>query len=326
MAINPQAPQSETAGPSDDAQAERRRAEAARARAEALGETLPGLLIAAERVAATVAQGLHGRRRTGTGETFWQYRPFEAHDPASAVDWRRSARSDSLYVRETEWEAAQSVWLWADPSPSMRYRSKPTLPDKRERAQILLLSTAALLLRAGERVALLGAEDRPAMGRHALERLVERLLAAEARDGDGADLPAAERLPRHAHVLLFGDFLSEPEAVERRVAQFAALGVGGALVQVLDPAEESLPFTGRTRFLGLEAEGEMTVGRAEALRPAYAERLADHREALRGIARAAGWTFFLHHTDRPAEEALLTLYMALAQERPRQSGAAAAFG
>lgn len=300
-----------------------------RARAEHLGESLPGLLIAAERVAATVAQGLHGRRRTGTGETFWQYRPFEAHDPASAVDWRRSARSDSLFVRETEWEAAQSVWLWADPSPSMNYRSRPGLPPKTDRARLLLLATAALLLRAGERVALLGAADRPAIGRSALARLVDRLLAgptlgvpaepaAAAGDETAADagVPPAERLPRHAQALLFGDFLTPPELVERRLSEFAELGVGGALVQVMDPAEESLPFSGRTRFLGLESEGEMTVGRAESLRPAYAERLAAHRDALRGMARAAGWTFFLHHTDRPAEEALLTLYMALAQDAP----------
>ena len=47
-------------------------------RAEALGARLPPLLVAAERVAATVAQGVHGRRRVGQGDSFWQFRRFVA--------------------------------------------------------------------------------------------------------------------------------------------------------------------------------------------------------------------------------------------------------
>lgn len=260
------------------------------------------------------------------GETFWQYRHFEAHDAASAVDWRRSARSDGLFVRETEWEAAQSVWLWADSSPSMDYRSKPRLPMKRDRAELLLLASAALLLRGGERVALMGVGDRPAMGRSALERLTAHLLhppanVAAAQSARG--LPADERLPRHAQALLFGDFLSPVAEIEAHVANLAMRHVRGVLVQVMDPAEEALPFAGRTKFLGLESEGELTVGRAESLRPRYVARLNAHRAALRDLARAAGWHLIVHHTDQPAEQALMTLYMALAHEAPPGSDFAA---
>lgn len=296
--------------------------ETIRARAESLGESLPELLIEAERVAATVAQGIHGRRRVGMGETFWQYRPFEAHDAAASVDWRRSARSDALYVRETEWEAAQSVWLWADGSASMDYASDRRLPRKTDRARLLLLASAALLLRGGERVALMGAGERPAMGRAALQRLSDRLLTgpSAAAAGEDAGLPPSERLPRGAQALLFGDFLAPVEAVEERLGAFAAQQVRGALLQIMDPAEEALPFTGRTRFLGMESEGELTVGRAEALRARYVERLTAHRDALGDAARAAGWRLLVHHTDQPPEQALLTLYMALAHDSPHASG------
>ena len=87
-------------------------------RAELLSANLPPLLIRAERVAATVSQGVHGRRRVGQGETFWQYRRYEAGDPIQKIDWRRSAKSEPVYIRENEWEAAQSVWLWSDGSPA----------------------------------------------------------------------------------------------------------------------------------------------------------------------------------------------------------------
>jgi uncharacterized protein (DUF58 family) len=283
-----------------------------RQHAEEAAAALPPLLVAAERVAATVAQGVHGRRRVGTGETFWQFRQYVPGDPASRVDWRESAKSQRLYVRETEWEAAQSVFLWRDGSASMDYASTPGLPTKRQRADLLTLALAVLLTRGGERVALLGAGLPPARGRAVLDRLA--LLVA--RDGPGESLPAFEPLPRHAHVVLMGDLLAPLPETQGLVARFAAGFAKGHLLQILDPAEETLPFAGRVRFEGLEREDPLLISRVETVREAYADRLARHREGLAAIARGAAWSFGTHRTDRPPHLALLALYAALA---PRQS-------
>jgi uncharacterized protein (DUF58 family) len=77
--------------------------------ARSLAESMPRLILEARRIAATVIHGLHGRRRAGPGENFWQYRHFLSGEPARRVDWRRSARDDQLYVREQEWEAAHTL-------------------------------------------------------------------------------------------------------------------------------------------------------------------------------------------------------------------------
>ena len=133
-------------------------AESLRDRAEQAAAVLPPLLVAAERVATTVAQGVHGRRRVGQGETFWQFRQYEQGDAAARIDWRESAKSQRLYVRETEWEAAQSVWLWRDASTSMEYSSAEylggTWPTKRDRGELMLVALASLLVRGGERLTL----------------------------------------------------------------------------------------------------------------------------------------------------------------------------
>ncbi|MFQ5973493.1 MAG: DUF58 domain-containing protein [Alphaproteobacteria bacterium] len=292
--------------------AERWRAADRRHRAEALSATLPPLLVAAERVAATVAQGVHGRRRVGQGETFWQFRRFEPGDSPRSVDWRRSATGDHLYVRETEWEAAQSVWLWRDTSPSMHYRSGPGLATKYERADLLTLALMSLLVRGGERVALLGQPERPASGTAALNRIAEAMeRASEAPTTPAEAVPPYVPLPRYGTVVLFGDFMTSPNEVDRSVRTFAARGVRGHLLQVLDPAEAHMPFGGRSRFHGLESEGELLVGRAESLRDDYLDRLTAHQQRLRSLTRRTGWTFAVHHTDRPPQLALLALYMAL---------------
>ncbi len=276
--------------------------------AERLGERLPALLVHAERVAMTVAHGLHGRRRPGHGETFWQYRAFNDADSYRAVDWRRSARSDELFVRETEWEAAQTVWLWRDPSPSMDFASSKDLPTKRARADLISTALAALLLRGGERVGLFGGGGKPGLGRAALRRIASDLLL-ETRTGDS--LPAESAPPLRSHMVLIGDMLERPAALQRRVAAYAQRGVRGVICQTLDPAEESLPYRGRVRFSGMEGEGETLLDRVDGLRGAYHGALRTHRDALREICRRTGWTYLLHHTDKPAEHALLLLYEIL---------------
>jgi len=283
-----------------------------RERAEQLAATLPPLLAAADRVAMTLVQGGHGRRRVGTGETFWQFRQYQPGDPAHSVDWRRSARSDQLFVREHEWEAAQSVWLWRDGSPSMVYHSGKDVPSKRERADLLLLALASLLVRGGEHVALFGADRTATGGRATLNRLAAHLTGIGARLPE-TSLPPMQRLPRFCHLVLFGDFLSPLGEVADTLRRYAAQGVQGHLVQVLDPAEEDLPFHGRTEFDGLEDDGRYLASRVESLRSAYHDRMAARREALQGMARRIGWTATFHRTDRSPQAALLSIYGALAE-------------
>ena len=281
--------------------------------AEELAAQLPPLLVEAERVAATVSQGVHGRRRVGQGETFWQFRQYEPGEPASRIDWRESARSERLYVRETEWEAAESVWLWRDTSPSMDYASRAEVPPKRRRADLVTLALAALLIRGGERLTLLGSGLAPATGGAVLNRLA---LLVERGEAPGTSLPGLETLPRYAQIVLVGDLLSPLEETDRLVRAFAAMGVKGHLLQVLDPAEETLPFEGRVRFEGFEDEDALLLSRVETVRDQYRARLRSHQDGLRALARMLGWSFATHRTDRPPHRALLALYGALA--RPKQ--------
>jgi len=298
-----------------------------RDRAEQSAAALPPLLVAAERVAVTVAQGVHGRRRVGQGETFWQFRQYQPGDPASRVDWRKSAKSQRLYVRETEWEAAQSVWLWRDASSSMDYTSAGYVagaqwPTKRDRAELILVALASLLVRGGERLTLLGSAVAPMTGRVALTRLVQ-LIERAPSEGSVAlasathGLPVFEPLPRAGQLVLIGDFLAPLDRINACVAQFAGAGLTGHLLHIADPAEEELPFSGRIRFAGVEEKDEIVISRVETVREDYALRFRRHREGLAELARAVGWTLGYHRTDHPPHLALLALHAALAADRRR---------
>ena len=276
-------------------------------RAEGLGARLPPLLVQAQRVAATVTPGAHGRRRVGQGDSFWQYRPFLHGDGQSRIDWRASGKSDRHFVRETEWEAAQSVFLWRDASASMDWRSGTAVPLKRERADLLLLALSALLLRGGERVRLLGGRPILRGGSAALEGIAEALQ--EVPPGNG--VPPVLPIPRHARVVLIGDFLADIADIRAAVGALAAIPCSGHLLQVLDPAEALLPYTGRIRFRGLEQEADHLVPRVEGIQAGYAAALEQQQRSLAALCAAAGWSLGLHRTDHPPEAALLGLYTAL---------------
>ena len=298
-------------------------ADRAKAESAAIAGRLPPLLIAAERIAATVTQGVHGRRRVGSGDVFWQHRPYYPGDELRRLDWRQSAKSDKIYLRQMEWSAAQTVYLWCDLSPSMDYASQRDLPTKAERAMVLLLALSHVLARAGERVALIGDPEPPISGRAVAERLADRLQhrtqvaqsKAENNKESESSLPPAVLLPAHAHAVLIGDFLSPVAEFRALIERFAARDVRGHVLQVLDPAEVAMPFLGRVRFRGLEREGELLMSRVESIREAYLAKLDSHREELRALARHAGWSFSTHVTDAAGAPALLALYQWLAADR-----------
>ena len=278
--------------------------------AHGLADRLPDILIEARRIAQTVAHGIHGRRRAGPGETFWQFRQFQSSDTMRQIDWRRSASSDHLYVREREWEAAHTIWLWPDLSPSMNFRSHLASTTKRDRAILLMLASAELLVRGGERVAMLGLTQ-PTASRKATSRIAEAILAHETAAALAATQPPKVHLARFSGAILFSDFLDPVARTREHVEALAADGAVGHLIEIVDPAEETLPSEGRTEFLSPTGSERWVADRAQSLRTRYRERLEAHRAELIELTKRLGWSFLVHHTDRPPAEPLLTLVMRL---------------
>jgi len=279
-------------------------------RAHQLSEQMPEILVDAKRVAHTVAHGIHGRRRRGPGETFWQFRHYEDSDTAGQIDWRRSASSDALYVREREWEAAHTVWLWPDLSPSMDFQSHLSDVTKFDRTLVLTFALAELLVQGGERVGIAG-HMLPTSSRMAVGRLADTIVQLIAQSREGLSLPPLVRLNPHAEFVSIGDFLDPQEKLSECFETIASQGIRGHLVQIFDPAEETLPYTGRTLFESREGKLSLLTGRAENLREGYIEKLRNHRIALDQLAKRMEWSYLIHHTDRPAGEALLALHTKL---------------
>jgi len=270
--------------------------------ADGLSAGLPPLMVEADHLAASVSLGVHGRRRAGMGESFWQFRRYASPDSSSAIDWRQSAKSQHIFVREREWEAAQTVWFWRDASANMSFKSGGV--SKRARADLLLLALASLLVRGGERVGFTGMEGSPAASRLALTR-IGRAMFASSQDA----LPPQVPFARGNQLVWFSDFLDEDvfEAMKR----LSHRGVEGHLVRIVDPAEEDFPYSGRTRFESPRGESEEIFGRAERVRTPYRARFIAHGERLAQAAARLGWTCTVHRTDHAPQASLIALHASI---------------
>ncbi len=279
-----------------------------RAQAEILSAPLPPLLAQADNLANTVLWGDHGRRRAGIGDTFWQFRAAQQGDDARMIDWRRSARSNTQFVQDKEWQIAQTVQLWVDRGASMQFASSKDTHTKIERAKLLTLALSILLLRAGERVGLTGL-DLPARGGIGQINHMADVLAKSV-DADYAT-PDHGGLVSHSRAVFMSDCLGNFDEISKALTKAADRGVKGMLLQILDPAEEQFPFSGRTRFQSMGGSIEHETLHAGELKDRYIDRLAARRDQLETLTRATGWQFSSHHTGNPAIASLLWLYSGL---------------
>src|SRR5258705_11262040 len=243
------------------------------------------LSLCARRIAANVIPGLHGRRRAGAGESFWQFRRLVSGEPAQNVDWRRSARDDHLYVREQEWEAAHTVWLWPDRSPSMAFASRQSRDSKLERGLIVTFALAELLVAGGERVGIPGLMN-PTASSGVIDKMAQAMLHDDA---DRPSLPPSFVPSALAEIVVLSDFWSPMPEIRNMLAGLSASGAHGTMIQIVDPAEETFPYAGRIEFVEPEGGSGITAGRAESWASAYVARLPLHRDQIRAQTHRLGW-------------------------------------
>jgi len=260
---------------------------ALRAEAEALAKSLPRLS-AQTRASEAVHLGSAGRKRAGAGEDFWEYRRYAQEDDIARIDWRRSARGDTLFVRETELETARSFYMYADAHAGFNWAGDKTRATKADRARIIMMALANLLSREGERVGVLGSGQGAAFGKRALERLYRQIATPER------NLLIA---PKHSGtVIIASDFYDTRDTWQARLAPIAAKCRDGILLAVADPVEIDFPFKGRTRFTRTGSTFQRILGRAETLRDEYARKLEENRTGMAALAANLGWRFITHDT------------------------------
>lgn len=283
-----------------------------RRKAEEISSSLPALMMQAEKIAASATHGEHAQRKSGTGEKFWQYRPYHTGDRPQDIDWRQSGKTDHVFIKQREWQTTQRTYFWCASGKGMQFSSSKKIPTKQETAQVLTLALALLMTRAEEQIGIFGD---PKTGRS--EQTIEKIARILHEDfyGSNAPLPQTEIFipPAHSALVMAGDFLTPFPAIESGFSTLAGILKNAMVIQILDPSEISLDFSGRVRFEGLQKSDQETIDSVSDIRAAYQQRMADHIEGIKNLCRTNGWFYILHRTDHDVSETLRNIWESLAQ-------------
>lgn len=281
-----------------------------RGQAQQASESLPALRAAAEKAVASVLHGEHGQSKPGSGEKFWQYREYVQGDRPQDIDWKQTAKTESVFIKQKEWQTTQSVIFWCCQNGSMHFQSSAKYKSKSDHARILTLALALLMTKAGEQVGTFGGR-KVGRSQNALEDL-EIKLTQDIR----STAPLADynfyNLPQHATFIQIGDFLEPLEDIEKNFKQFSGQSSGGLVIQVLDPAEINLPYNGRVLFQDMGGTAQkQQIDNVASIRASYKKRIEEHNEALHQICKQQGWHYYLHRTDKDIADSLANIWSLL---------------
>ncbi len=282
-----------------------------RADAEQLAGHLPALLLKAEQIAATINVGQHGRRRVGTGEDFWQFKSYSTGDERSQIDWRQSAKRGEMFIRQKELESSENAWFWVSESPTMQFKTEASNFSKLEYAKLITLALCVLLNKADENVGILGKMEKAAHGSAHLETLTDALLADDITDTQEA-LKASSASAK-SKIILFSDFLQPIDELQMQISQMAANKSKGAFIHIADPAEVTLPYTGRVSFLNMQGEPAVDFKRVENIKEDYLEAFKAHQNALIALAKKFDWRYKFLTTEQSPASALGNVFHILTE-------------
>ena len=277
-----------------------------RQKSEEISAQVEELVLKAERIADQVVHGAHARKKSGSGEAFWQFREYTQDDDVRHIDWRQSAKTDRIFIKQKEEENAQKALFWSCGAESMAYASDDEAMEKGEAARILSLVLGLLAVRGGDQVGDFES-GKTGHSQAAVTRLAHDLL----RDNDTALPNVTSALPRHAHVFLCGDFLAPLEKIAERFERIGARTRQGIVVQILDPAEIEFPFSGRIEFREHDADETIQIDHAASVREAYLSRFEAHCERVRTLCEKLGWSYILHRTDEDLVQTVRSIVGAL---------------
>lgn len=280
--------------------------------AEEAASDLPALMARAEKAVANMLHGEHAQRKPGIGERFWQYREYAPGDRPQDIDWRQSAKGDRVYIKQKEWQTTQTAVFWCAGGAGMDFTSGRRFASKAVEARTLTLALAILMTRAGEQVGLYGG-GRSGRTELSLQRIGEALVSENGFKDDLPD-PAAARLPLHCTLVQIGDFLSPLEDIEATFKKLSARSSSGLVIQVLDPAEIELPYSGRVLFETPGGSMREPVNHVESIREQYKARIEFHINGLRSLCRQQQWHYVLHRTDRDVAETLAEVWASMSHD------------
>jgi uncharacterized protein (DUF58 family) len=254
--------------------------------------------------------GMHKSPFFGHSVEFVQHRDYSLGDDLRHLDWKVWSKTDKFYIKQYEAETNLRSQLVVDVSNSMHYGGGPL--NKYNYACTVGACLAYLLLRQQDSVGLISFDDdvRQVVPSRSTQNHLDALLKAMdvSRPRDKTDIEkilrrVAENTPGRSMIILISDLFVDREALFRGLEMLRHGRHDILLFHVMDEDELVFPFTGTTRFEGLE-ELDQILCEPRALRDSYLEVVQEYLTEVRRGCAARAIDYQLVHTREYLDAAL----------------------
>lgn len=251
--------------------------------AHQLANTVDDVMVYASQISQSILHGPYGRKKAGIGEKFWSFKNFQDGDNPRSIDWRQSAKSDDLYIREKEWDVIQKIRFDYYPHDRLSFKDKKQNITKHECSLILMAALSLLLTNQG---CLVSTND-PAIsfGRspHHIAQIVDHYMSNQTDNNSTI-------LQKNIIPVLIDDFMMPIEQIAERYQSYRFSGTG-VMVQILYSEDNSFDFEGRIVFEDFNGHNDQEISKAETIKSAYKKRFDAHQRSLTAFAKQNGLSF-----------------------------------
>ncbi len=254
--------------------------------------------------------GMHRSPYFGQSVEFLQHREYVPGDDLRHVDWKVWAKQDRYYVKQFEEDTNMRCTMLVDVSGSMRYGSGPL--TKYEYSCTIAASLAYLLLRQQDAVGCVAFDEsiRTAVPlrskRNHIHSIVRALAIGDPKDKTNVEQVlrgVAESYPRRGMMVLVSDLLADTDGLMAGLKLLRQQGHDVMVFHVMDDDELDFPFSGPTRFEGLEMSDYLNCN-PRALRRGYLDSLGRFLEDIRRRCAQHAVDYDLIRTSQPLDAAL----------------------
>ncbi len=271
--------------------------------------TLPALMMTAEEISESVIHGMHSQGKSGAGEKFWQFKEYQGTDRPQDIDWRQSAKSDTIFTKQKEWQTSQKTYIWCASGSSMDFKSSNKIYRKQACAQIISMSLALLLRRSDEQIGLFG-DLKTGNSEDKMHKIADILLNKSNIDNKLPNLNDFA-LPNHASFIGISDFLSDIDKISDNFARILHSTKSAIIIQILDPAEIELPYKGRVSFKPNHDDDGYVINNVASIRGEYKNRMEIHINNVKSLCNELGWHYILHKTDSEITKTLESIWIMI---------------
>jgi uncharacterized protein (DUF58 family) len=255
--------------------------------------------------------GHHKSPLSGFAVEFAGHREYVPGDDPKHIDWRVFFNRDKYFIKQYEMETNFVCHLLLDVSASMRYGDGGQ--QKLLAAAQMAVTLAHCIVRQADKVSLLTFDEQvlaflpPGSTPAQIAQMAEHLDTIEpVKKTRMADClsDAHGRMGRREIVLVFSDFFTDLDALEKSLQRFRYDKHEVVLFQVMHHDELEFKLDGMVKFRGLEVAEELLAQPAE-LRRRYLEALGRFNTRLVDICNRNQIERVLVDTSRDRAEVLI---------------------